>query len=143
MATSSLVFDPFRRDFVTDPYGFYARLRNEAPAFECVPGFWLVSRFSHCSEFSRDQKRFGRQGLEKLRGGAPPKGRSLGAPFHLLDPPEHTRIRKLALKAFTPRVVDRLRARVQESANQYVDQLVADVAEVFDALDPTQLGPRK
>jgi cytochrome P450 len=128
-------FDPWNPAFVAHPYDAYARLRDEAPITWFEPTQqWLVSRHSDVSGLLRD-RRLGRTylhvgGHEEF--GHPPDPPEL-APFWYLirngmldrEPPDHTRLRRLVSKAFTPRRTAELRPTVERIANGVVDDLLA------------------
>ena len=127
-------FAPTDVGFIADPYGDYAELRERAPVlYDELTDHWLVSRYEDVDALLRD-RRFGRTYLhvathEEMGRPAPPE---LHGPFWALinagildmEPPDHTRVRKLVSKAFTPRYVEGLRPRVQA----IVDRLVGDLA---------------
>ncbi|AXI78430.1 cytochrome P450 [Peterkaempfera bronchialis] len=129
-------FDPWSPEFVAHPYEVYAGLREHAPVTYYAPSDqWLVSRHADVSALLRD-RRLGRTYLhrfshEEFGRTAPPPEHE---PFHTLngnglldlEAPDHTRIRRLVSKAFTPRMVESLRPTVQRIAAELVDGLVAD-----------------
>ncbi len=128
-------FDPWSPAFVAHPYEVYARLRTEAPVAWFEPTKqWLFSRHADVSALLRD-RRLGRTYLH-VGGhedfGHPPDPPEL-APFWRLirngmldqEPPDHTRVRRLVSKAFTPRRVAELRPTVQRIADAVVGDLVA------------------
>ncbi|MEY9967632.1 cytochrome P450 [Streptacidiphilus sp. MAP12-16] len=132
----STVFDPWSAAFVAHPYDAYAELREQAPVTYFEPsGQWLVSRYEDVNALLRD-RRLGRTYLhrythEEFGRTAPPPEQE---PFHILngnglldlEAPDHTRIRRLVSKAFTPRMVESLRPTVQRLADELVGGLVAD-----------------
>ncbi|MFB9235123.1 cytochrome P450 [Plantactinospora siamensis] len=112
--------DPFDPAHRADPYPVYRRLRERAPVFRTPRGHWLISGYHDCSSVFRDP-RFG-HGTTTLRNNTfrrPVGGRSL--PFILLDPPEHTRLRSLVSRAFTPRTVAAMGERIQEIVDGMID----------------------
>jgi hypothetical protein len=114
-------------EFLADPYPAYQRLRDAGPVHRHPAGFFVLTRYDDVSAFLRDP-RFGKGGYQALfegRFGAGPGGPSLGLSMLFRDPPDHTRLRALVSKAFMPRVVEALRAHVQE----IVDRLLGRVAE--------------
>src|SRR5262245_6742515 len=116
-------FNPMAPEFVADPYPTYHRLRALDPVHRSPLGFWVLTRYEDVVVALRDA-RFGKEALGELvarRQGA----ESVGARLSMLDrdPPDHTRLRALVNKAFTSRVVDALRPRVQ----QIVDELLGRV----------------
>ncbi|MCP2341060.1 cytochrome P450 [Actinomadura rupiterrae] len=117
-------FNPFDPAYRADPYPYYRRLRENAPVFRTPLGHWLLSRHADCAAVLRDP-RFGHGSPQLLDGNTfrrPVNGRA--RPFILLDPPEHTRLRSLVNKAFTPRTVARLAGRVRELCDGMLDDLV-------------------
>ncbi|MFF4653188.1 cytochrome P450 [Streptomyces sp. NPDC001380] len=135
-SAEALGFDPWSPAFVAHPYDVYARLREQAPVARYEPtGQWLVSRHADVSALLRD-RRLGRTYLHRFGheefGRTPPPPEH--EPFHTLnghglldlEPPDHTRIRRLVSKAFTPRMVESLRPTVRRLAEELAAGLVAD-----------------
>ncbi|MFD9393809.1 cytochrome P450 [Streptomyces sp. NPDC060000] len=143
----ALSFDPWDPAFVSDPYPAYAELRERGRVIYYEPtDQWLVPRHADVSALLRErrlgrtyQHRFTHEDFGRT---APPAEQE---PFHTLndhgmldlEPPDHTRIRRLVSKAFTPRTVERLKPYVRRLAGELVDRLVeagggdllSDVAE--------------
>ena len=141
------LFAPSDPAFVAHPYDAYAELRR-GPRVQHDPRTdrWLVARHADVDALLRD-RRLGRSYLhvathaEMGRPEEPPEH----APFwHVIrngmldvEPPDHTRLRRLVSRAFTPRTVERLRSTVQQITDRLVDDalergeldLVATVAE--------------
>ncbi|MER8183925.1 cytochrome P450 [Kitasatospora sp. NPDC094015] len=129
-------FDPWSAEFVAHPYEAYARLREHDPVSHYEPtGQWLVARYADVSALLRD-RRLGRTythryGHEEFGRPAPDPAHE---PFHTLndhglldlEAPDHTRIRRLVSKAFTPRMVESLRPTVAGLADDLVTGLLAD-----------------
>ncbi len=129
-------FDPWSAEFVAHPYDAYAELREHAPVSRYEPtGQWLVSRHQDVSALLRD-RRLGRTYThrhthEEFGQPAPDPAHE---PFHTLndhglldlEAPDHTRIRRLVSKAFTPRMVEGLRPTVTRLADELVGGLLAD-----------------
>ena len=125
-------FNPFDPRLRTNPYAVYKELREEAPVFwSPVMQIWVLTRYDDCLAVLRDHARFSSertratnrfvQQMEEYRQAAGPIGRT---PTMLsLDPPAHTRMRNLVNKAFTPRVVERSRPRIQAIAGSLLDDL--------------------
>ncbi|MCW5252305.1 MULTISPECIES: cytochrome P450 [unclassified Streptomyces] len=133
-AESDLAFDPWDPGFLADPYPAFAELRERGRVHYYAPtDQWLVPHHADVSALLRD-RRLGRTYLHRFSheefGRTPPPPEQ--EPFHTLndhgmldlEPPDHTRIRRLVTKAFTPRTVERLRPYVQRLANDLVDRLV-------------------
>ncbi|PWI17021.1 cytochrome P450 [Streptomyces sp. Act143] len=140
-------FDPWDPDFVGDPYPSYADLRAKGRVHYYEPtDQWLVPHHADVSALLRE-RRLGRTYQHRFShedfGRTPPPAEH--EPFHTLndhgmldlEPPDHTRIRRLVSKAFTPRTVERLKPYVARLAGELVERLVekgggdllADVAE--------------
>ncbi len=117
-------FNPMDPEFVADPYPTYHRLRAEDPVHRSPLGFWVLTRYEDVAAVLRDA-RFIKEPLAALVaarfGSEVPRG--VGLSMLDRDPPDHTRLRSLVSKAFTPRVVEGLRPRIQE----IVDGLIARV----------------
>ncbi|MGW3110611.1 cytochrome P450 [Streptomyces sp. NPDC001091] len=128
-------FDPWSPEFLADPYPAYAELRARGRVIRYEPtDQWLVPHHADVSALLRD-RRLGRTYRhrfthEEFGRTAPPPEHE---PFHTLndhgmldlEPPDHTRIRRLVSKAFTPRTVERLRGYVHGLADSLVADLVA------------------
>ncbi|MEU5094568.1 cytochrome P450 [Streptomyces sp. NPDC020996] len=128
-------FDPWDPAFVADPYPAYAELRARGRVHYYEPtDQWLVPHHADVSALLRD-RRLGRTYLHRFTheefGRTPPPPEH--EPFHVLndhgmldlEPPDHTRIRRLVSKAFTPRTVESLRPYVERLAGELVSGLVA------------------
>ncbi|GAA2722560.1 MULTISPECIES: cytochrome P450 [Streptomyces] len=122
----------FTWEFASDPYPAYAWLREHAPVHrtELPSGVeaWLVTRYADARQALADQ-RLSKNPLHhsehahgKGKVGIPGE-RSANLMTHLLniDPPDHTRLRRLVSKAFTPRRVAEFAPRVQELTDRLID----------------------
>jgi cytochrome P450 len=104
--------------FLRDDYhDVLARLRAEAPVYECAPGFWTIARYEDIRDLSRDPARFcsGHGALVN----DPLRGNDFAMPTRSLlhmDPPEHSDFRSLLNRRFTPRALAPLAASVRRSA---------------------------
>ncbi|MCX5200759.1 cytochrome P450 [Streptomyces sp. NBC_00237] len=126
----------FTWEFATDPYPSYAWLRENSPVHRTtLPSgveAWLVTRYSDARQALADQ-RLSKNPVHHAEGAAGksktgiPGERSANLMTHLLniDPPDHTRLRRLVSKAFTPRRVAEFAPRVQELADELLDQFAA------------------
>jgi cytochrome P450 len=142
-----LGFDPVDLAFIADPYPVYTRLRADHPLlWNPATSQWIVSRFADVNALLRD-RRLGRTYLhvathEEMGREAPPEFQD---PFWRLvqtgmldrEPPDHTRLRRLVSKAFTPGTVEGLRPRIEALVDGLLTaafaegefDLIADVAE--------------
>ncbi len=127
----------FGWEFAADPYPAYAWLREHAPVHRTrLPSgveAWLVTRYDDARQALADQRLSKNPALHG-EGGAHGKGkvgipgeRSANLMTHLLniDAPDHTRLRRLVSKAFTPRRVAAFAPRVQELTDGLVDAFAA------------------
>jgi cytochrome P450 len=122
------LFDPFAPGFTDDPYPQYAAVRAQAPVFRHPLGFWLLTRYEDVSFLLRagmsvEDRNITDRELLDLRtlmyGDEAP--RSGGISMLDRDPPDHTRLRRLVSKAFTPRAVEALRPRVARLVDDMLD----------------------
>jgi cytochrome P450 len=127
----SNMFDPFDPEFRRDPYPVYARLRAAAAAHPTPWGAVAVPRYADCVAILTDPRASSDLTKSDLYRAAREQGLidpdevlAKTPPFLILDPPDHTRLRGLVSKAFTPRVVEAMRSRVQ----QIVDELLGGSA---------------
>src|SRR5438094_2620625 len=123
---SAISFSPMDPEFVADPYPTYHRLRAEDPVHHSPLGFWVLTRYEDVSAVLRDA-RFIKEPLAALVaarfGVEVPRG--VGLSMLDRDPPDHTRLRSLVSKAFTPRVVEGLRPRIQQIVDGLIDRAQA------------------
>lgn len=127
--------------FPVDPYPLYHELRSLAPVFMSDSGMCYVTTYVGCSTVFRSSA-FGQgEGAKRVR--LDPRFessatlQSLGRMLTFIDPPDHTRLRKLVSRAFTPMVIDRLRYYIRELVDSLLDplqeagggDLVADYAD--------------
>jgi cytochrome P450 len=132
MSTSeTLAFNPFLPEVHKDPYPLYHQLRSEDPVHRSSLGFWVLTRHADVlavlrdPRMSRDPRRSER--MELLRASAEVDellSEEEAAPSMLfVDPPDHTRLRALVSKAFTPGAVERLRPRVEAIVSELLDRV--------------------
>ena len=122
--SSEILFDPFLPGFNADPFPHYHRLREADPVHQSPLGFWVLTRYEDCVAVLRDQ-RFGRAGFEGFLEsvyGSPAGYERLPRSMLFQDPPDHTRLRALVSRAFTPRVVEGLRPRIQQVVDEIIDR---------------------
>ncbi len=122
----------FTWEFASDPYPAYAWLREHAPVHWTVlpsgVGAWLVTRYDDARQaladgrLSKNPVHHSESAHAKGKVGIPGE-RSADLMTHLLniDPPDHTRLRRLVSKAFTPRRIARFAPRVQELTDALID----------------------
>jgi cytochrome P450 len=107
-----------------DPYPVLAGLREASPFTEADGALVVVGRHADCSRILRDPRASSERNRSLL---APPDMQAQRAPSFLsLDPPDHTRLRRLVSKAFAPRIIAALAPRIRERCD---DLLTAAGAE--------------
>jgi cytochrome P450 len=106
-----------------DPYPVLAGLREASPFTEAGGALVVVGRHEDCSAILRDPRSSSERNNSLL---APPEVRAQRAPSFLsLDPPDHTRLRRLVSKAFAPRVIARLEPRIRELSDELLTAAAA------------------
>ena len=143
-----LGFDPSDPAFIADPYPVYRRLREAQPIlWNPETGQWLISRHADINRLLRD-RRLGRTYLHQATHAefGRPEPPAWHDPFHELndagmldrEPPDHTRLRRLVLKAFTPRTVESMRERIQTLVDGLIDDFAGagEVDLIADFIEP-------
>src|ERR671935_183253 len=145
-------FDPSDPGFLEDPYPVLNRLRETAPVFyDAERERWFVTRHEDVRSCLRD-KRLGRNFRHVMSAeeiGVPP----LDPRWHAfwaterwsllwLEPPDHTRIRKLVAAAFTPRSVEALREPARELARELLEPLAeaGEMELLYDFAQPYSIA---
>jgi len=138
---TTVQFSPVGPEVLSNPYRMYKLLREQNPVhwndlFEA----WVFARFEDVDailmhpNFSADRSKAETRFAEMIKQQQEQFGPFSEAPTMLTsDPPEHTRLRRLVSKAFTPRAVENLRPRIREIINELLDD-IGDRAE-FDLVD--------
>ena len=117
------LFNPMSPKVIANPYPHYHRLRTIDAVHRSPLGFFVASRHADVSFVLRDKcfgkdfvgrmtRRFGPQVLDE------PVYRSMSQWMLQMDPPDHTRLRGLVVKAFTARRVEEMRSRIQAIVDQ-------------------------
>ena len=127
MELSASGFDPRSPDFRANPYPYYDMLRAAAPALYWEPwGMWFLTRHDDCSALLRDP-RLGHSSMDRYV--FPEQQQALfemqGRWMLLRNPPDHTRLRGLVHKAFTPRIIEQMRTQVQTITDRLLDHVQA------------------
>lgn len=128
-----IIFNPLEPGYTDDPFPHLAEMRRIDPVHASPIGRWILFRYDDCFRLLRDpslsvddnkitnvdQARMDAF-LEAVNGDATELERTsiLG-----IDPPDHTRLRKLVSKAFTPRTIEALRPRIQQLVDQALDRM--------------------
>jgi len=128
------LFDPFAPGFTDDPYPQYAVMRAQAPVYEHPFGFWLLTGYDEVSWLLRTPglsvedgnmaaDSLLRQMRDELYGSGEEAPRASAVSMLDRDPPDHTRLRRLVSKAFTPRAIQALRPRIIELVDGMLDAM--------------------
>jgi len=139
---SDLYWDPFDEAIDADPHGTWRRLRDEAPVYRNDRyDFWALSRFADVERASRDPATFSSSRgtvLEMMGGDLSATGQII-----FMDPPEHTHLRALVSRAFTPRQMAKMETHVRTLCAELLDPLVAvdrfDYVQDFAAQVPSRM----
>ena len=137
----SVAYNPFADAITQDPYPTYAALRARSPVHRSLlTHAWVLTRYADVDAVLRDHRRFsndprrrvaGHRGISALPAGPDDYSRLL------VDPPEHTRLRRLVNEAFTSRAVEALEPRIRTITTELLERvatpasfdLVRDVAQ--------------
>ncbi|KOV80737.1 hypothetical protein ADL01_11945 [Streptomyces sp. NRRL WC-3618] len=127
--------DPFTRllQGQEDPYPLYAKVRRRGPIHRSHLGAWVTGSHELGSQILRDRSLF----LNREQGGVPGHEMMDEIPWNSsilgLDPPDHTRLRRLAQPAFGPRMISKYRVQVEKLCHGLLDQLSA--RDGFDLIE--------
>jgi cytochrome P450 len=133
----SQILTIFSPELRADPYPLYRQLRESDPVVESGLGAWFVLRHADAVSILRDHERFSVDHANAQPNDMPmmenvgPSERGLQNVMLFMDPPDHTRLRSLVNKAFTPRSIELLRSRVHE----VVDELLEPLNGTFDMIE--------
>lgn len=124
-----MLFNPFRPAYQDDPYPFLRHLQQTEPVLWSPDlDVWVVTRYADCLRVLQDDESFSsdpvhargdfgrdiaRKRAEVPLGSAPLLGNT--------DPPGHQRLRTLVNRGFTPRVIDRAQAAIEDTCDQLLD----------------------
>jgi cytochrome P450 len=139
------LFDPFAPGFTDDPYPQYAVMRAQAPVYEHPFGFWLLTGYEEVSWLLRAglsvedgnmaADSLLRQMRDQMYGAADEAPRASAVSMLDRDPPDHTRLRRLVSKAFTPRAIQALRPRISDLVDGMLDAMAEQRrVDLVDAL---------
>ena len=130
---TGLVWNPTLPDYRADPYPHYRALRERDPIHRSfVVRGWVLSRHRDVVAvlrdpgFSSDERNWSRYRRLRARGaraGLPDPYETERASMLRVDPPDHTRLRNLVSKAFTPRAVEQMRPRIESILKELLDPL--------------------
>ena len=118
-------------EVLADPYPLYRQLREEAPvSWDPYLHAWVVTRYDDVltvlRDFSADRTPTPAQLTALGLGQLAPLAQLMVRQMLFLDPPDHSRVRGLAAKAFTPHRVERLREHIQAIADRLIDRVQSE-----------------
>jgi cytochrome P450 len=125
-----VAFDPRTPDFLNDPYPHYARLRTDEPAYRSPTGDVWLTRYADV-QLALTDRRFGKSAPAYSARSSALGGEPVPPSMLFQNPPDHTRLRALVTRAFTPRTVERLRPRIAAIA----EDLLERAGDEFDLVD--------
>src|SRR6476660_5392700 len=114
----TLAYDPLAPEVIADPYPWYRSLRDEAPVYrDEARDIWVISRYddvlaaprSHAVLSSAEGVMYARAPLPMML---------------TMDPPDHTRLRRLIARDFTPRAIDAWQPLVERRADEMIGHLL-------------------
>ena len=132
--------NPFAPGFYENPYEQYSELREHDPVHRSIFDTWMVTRWDDVHALLRkpgtsveDRNIAGEGSTRRQQLADMVEGREVRRSLAILnlDPPDHTRLRKLVSKVFTPRAVERIRAR----AGELVDDILEDLSTSDGPID--------
>jgi cytochrome P450 len=136
-------FDPFSDDFFNAPFETYRRLRDEAPVYHNERyGFWALSRYEDVEPALKDFETYSSARGVTLDMYLAEPDPTQPPMIIMMDPPDHTVMRKLVNKVFTPRAVAALEPMIRQTVTAYADALDRtrfDVVADFGALFPAEI----
>jgi pimeloyl-[acyl-carrier protein] synthase len=133
MDSDSLDVDLLAPEVRADPWPHYARLRAAAPVHRRPDGDVVLTRYADCQGVLGDN-RFSSNPAHEREASEGSPARQAGSNLLLfLDPPDHTRLRRLVGKAFTPRVAEALRPRIAELVDEMLEPVAGEAS--FDLLE--------
>ena len=119
MPTQPVIWNPLDPATLADPYPVYRALRESDPYYHSeATGQYLISRYQDVDETLRDWKRFSNRRL-----GEEPVAPERDLSILVRDPPDHTRLRGLVGKAFTPRRVAAMEEHIRQTAHALLDEV--------------------
>ncbi len=142
MSDTEVAYNPFAEGFAENPYPQYASLREADPVHHSPFGIWVLFRYDDVRTMLRDQglsvdeRTMHSTVFSELAQKEMGEAAEMGSYSMLnVDPPAHTRLRRLVSKAFTPRMIERLRPRIEELVDAILDRAAsAGGMELMDDL---------
>ncbi len=141
---TDVFFNPLDEGYVADPFPHLAEMRTLLPVQQTLAGPWAVFRNADVTRLLREPRlsvdpamidttdNLREQLVDEIFNGESPQP---STSILNVDPPDHTRLRRLVSKAFTPRAIEALRPMIQDLVDQQLDAMAeAGTADVVDGL---------
>ncbi len=142
-SSGAVHFDPFSDEFFNDPFETYRLLRDHAPVYHSTQyDFWALSRYEDVAPAMRDHETYSSAKGVTLEDFIDPDSLTPEGVIIMMDPPQHTRMRALVNKVFTPRAIAKLEPMIRsviERAAEQLDVTSFDMVEDFSALFPVEI----
>jgi cytochrome P450 len=128
MSQVNVAYDPFAPGFAENPYPQYQALRDADPVHHSPLGVWLLLGYDDVLGFLRDprlsveDRHAGPTVLSELTREVLGDDEPGNETMLMRDPPDHTRLRRLVSKAFTPRTIEQLADRIQALINEHLGE---------------------
>ncbi len=115
--------DPYAKVLAApdDPYPHYEELRARGVLYQSSLGTWVTTNHKLANEVLRDR----RFGVRKANGEKAPEFMQFDNSMLGLDPPDHTRLRRMTTPTFNPRMAERWRTRAEKICHRLIDDLLA------------------
>ncbi|EAM49187.1 cytochrome P450 [Crocosphaera watsonii WH 8501] len=152
---NKLVFNPFYRAFHNNPYPIYERLRNEDPIHWSFLKAWIITRYQDVDTILKDNLfqvddlplRLEEKSAYLKQGNFLPLAKTIDKWLFFQQPPNHTRLRSLVNKSFSPASVGNMKEEIEAKVNHLLDKviptgkmdLIDDLASPLPAMTVTNI----
>ena len=119
-------FDPFSEEMMSHPYETYRLLRKHAPVYFNRPGeFWAVTRYEHSRKVFKDFRAFSNKDGAALDG-VSKSPEFFGTTMVIMDPPDHTKLRKQLSPGWTVAEVQKYEAFIRKATTELIDGFIEE-----------------
>ena len=148
---NGIVYNPLLKTFTQNPYPTYAMLRKCSPIHRSLlTNTWVITRYKDVETILRDYKRFSNNPQTRLKRGGHKSTLPPGPDDYsvlLVDPPDHTRLRKVVSKGFNPQALKALEPQIQATTQTLLDaipdlqpfDLMKDIARPLSMMTMSQI----
>ncbi|MBT2291503.1 cytochrome P450 [Paenibacillus albidus] len=132
--------DFLNKEFINNPFPVYSELRNNDPVHRfLLPSgqfAWIISRYEDAAEILQDSRFVTSSPYAGNEAGAgPPHQEIISRNLLSVNPEDHRRLRRLIQKAFTPRMIERLRGRIEDISKELLDVIQTKEIREMDLID--------